>query len=140
MAEKCIFDPERDCPGLMKAREIEQDVNELRQQNASTHEKLYDRIRELEKQEGILGVQYNNILEKLGTLTENMSDLKRDTKEVLTQLPSLIQRVEALEKLPDEIDELKAKPAKRWDGMVEKVIWTLVAAVIGCALAKIGLV
>ena len=53
MPDKCILDPERDCLGLMKARELGKDVNELRKQNSSSHERIFDRLGELEKQEGI---------------------------------------------------------------------------------------
>ena len=76
MAEKCILDPERDCLGLIKARELEQDVNELRKQNSSSHERIFERLGELEKQEGIQGVQYENILEKLDQLAGDVKELK----------------------------------------------------------------
>lgn len=38
-----------------------------------------------------------------------------------------------------EVEELKDKPGKRWDSLVEKVIWAIAAALIGFALAQIGL-
>jgi archaellum component FlaC len=41
--------------------------------------------------------------------------------------------------LTNEVGELKEKPAKRWESIVEKVIWAVVAAVVGFLLAKIGL-
>lgn len=108
MPEKCILDPERDCLGLMKARELEKDVNELRKQNSSSHERIFDRLGELEKQEGIQVVQYEHIMEKL-------------------------------DQLAGDVKELKAKPGKRWEGIVEKAIGILVAAVLGFMLAQLGL-
>lgn len=108
MPEKCILDPERDCLGLMKARELEKDVNELRKQNSSSHERIFDRLGELEKQEGIQLVQYEHIMEKL-------------------------------DRLAGDVKELKAKPGKRWEGIVEKAIGILVAAVLGFMLARLGL-
>ena len=108
MAEKCILDPDRDCLGLIKARELEKDVNELRKQNSSTHERIFDRLGELEKQEGIQVVQYEHILEKL-------------------------------DQLSGDVKELKAKPAKRWESIVEKIIGLVIAAVVGFILARIGL-
>lgn len=108
MQEKCILDPERDCLGLMKARELEKDVNELRKQNSSSHERIFDRLSELEKQEGIQVVQYEHILEKLDQLTM-------------------------------DVKELKAKPGKRWEGIVEKVIGLVVAAVVGYFMAMLGM-
>ena len=76
MSEKCILDPERDCLGLMKARELEKDVNELRKQNSSSHERIFDRLGELEKQEGIQVLQYEHILEKLDQLAGDVKELK----------------------------------------------------------------
>ena len=76
MPEKCILDPERDCLGLMKARELEKDVNELRKQNSSSHERIFDRLGELEKQEGIQLVQYEHIMEKLDQLAGDVKELK----------------------------------------------------------------
>ncbi len=108
MPEKCILDPERDCLGLMKARELEKDVNELRKQNSSSHERIFDRLGELEKQEGIQLVQYEHIMEKL-------------------------------DQLAGDVKELKAKPGKRWEGIVEKVIGLVAAAVVGYFLARLGL-
>ncbi len=37
------------------------------------------------------------------------------------------------------VDEQQSKPAKRWDGIVEKVIMLIVAALVGFVLARLGL-
>lgn len=113
--EKCIINPERDCLGLMKAQELERDLNDLRKQNSASHERLFDRVGELERLEGIQGEQYKNILEKLDTLTS---------------------RHDALNK---KLDELEAKPGKRWESIVGQIIGLVVAALVGLILGKIGL-
>ena len=41
--------------------------------------------------------------------------------------------------LTGEVEELKDKPGKRWEGLVDKIIWAVAAALIGCVLAKFGL-
>ena len=38
-----------------------------------------------------------------------------------------------------EIKVLAEKPVKRWDGIVDKIISTIIAAIMGYALARIGL-
>ena len=38
-----------------------------------------------------------------------------------------------------EIKVLAEKPAKRWDGVVDKIISAIIAAIMGYALARIGL-
>ena len=44
-----------------------------------------------------------------------------------------------LNKLTTDVETLKAEPGKRWKFVVEKVIYFVVAAVVGFVLAKIGL-
>ena len=48
--EKCIIDPQRDCLGLQKADMLEKQMEKLQEQARDTHGKLFDRIRELEKE------------------------------------------------------------------------------------------
>lgn len=115
MEDKCIRFPESDCLGLHKAAELEKDldelkadVGELRRQNSGTHERLFDRLNELENQEGIQREQYKHIMEKLTQLAIDMA-------------------------------EIKAKPGKRWEGIVEQIIGIVVAAVVGFMLAKFGM-
>lgn len=45
----------------------------------------------------------------------------------------------SVERLEQKVDMLEAKPAKRWDNIVDKVIWAVCAAVIAFLLARIGL-
>lgn len=40
--------------------------------------------------------------------------------------------------LTQEVEEMKEKPAKRWDGLVDKIVWAVGAALIGFALAQLG--
>ena len=44
-----------------------------------------------------------------------------------------------LDVLSHKVDELEDKPAKRWDGLVDKIIAVVAGAVIGALLAKYGL-
>lgn len=41
--------------------------------------------------------------------------------------------------LTNEVEELKEKPGKRWDGLVDKIVWAVAAAALGFILAQIGL-
>ena len=41
--------------------------------------------------------------------------------------------------LTSEVEELKEKPGKRWDGLVDKIVLTIAAALLGFILAQIGL-
>lgn len=41
--------------------------------------------------------------------------------------------------LTNEVEEMKEKPGKRWDAIIDKVIWAVLAAVIAFLLGRIGL-
>jgi predicted transcriptional regulator len=68
----------------------------------------------------------NAVLHQLATSVAVMAE----------QLKTMNTSVSAL---TDEVEELKEKPSKRWESLVEKVIWAVVAALLGFAFAQIGL-
>lgn len=113
--EKCILDPQRDCLGLQKANMLEKQMSEWREASRNTHKDLYDRLRELEKAEAARNEQYDNIMEKLDTLTKSMAEVTL------------------------KVADITARPGKRWDAIVDKAIWAVLAAVIAFVLARIGL-
>lgn len=41
--------------------------------------------------------------------------------------------------LTDKVDKLEEKPRKRWDSIVDKIVWAILAAVIAFLLGRIGL-
>ena len=45
---------------------------------------------------------------------------------------------ESVERLEGKVDTLESKPGKRWDGLVDKLILTVAAALIGFLLAQLG--
>ena len=122
MDEKCLIDPQRDCFGLIKANELEKDlqelkvdVGELRRQNSSSHERFFDQLHLLEKLTGEQQIRYDNILETLKNLKVSI-DL-----------------------LSNRLGEIETKPGKRWEAVVGQVIGLIVAAVAAFMLGKFGL-
>ena len=49
------------------------------------------------------------------------------------------QVADTVDRLDGKVSALEKKPGKRWDNLVEKLIWAVVAAVAGFFLAQIGL-
>lgn len=41
--------------------------------------------------------------------------------------------------LTEKVDDLEGRPGERWDNIVDKIWLTIVAAIVGFALAQIGL-
>lgn len=75
------------------------------------------RIDELEKRQ-------NNLDELVGTvkvLAVREENVENDVKEIKNDVKSLTN-----------------KPGQRWDGLVDKIITTIVAIIIGFILAKVG--
>lgn len=168
MTDKCILDPERDCLGLHRAEEVsgevkvlDQKLSEFRQSVSETNARFGGRIGTLEAHEKVREEQYKHVREKLEDITKDMVDFQRENKdsvaelrrehkesmvelkkgnrEILDAVTPLKHRVESLEHLEADVDELKEKPGKRWENMTEKIIGLVVAAVVGYFLARMGL-
>jgi hypothetical protein len=62
--------------------------------------------------------------------------------ELVTTVKVLAVREESVEndvkEIKSDVKSLTDKPAKRWDGLVDKIILTIAAAIIGFILAQIG--
>lgn len=67
---------------------------------------------------------------------DNLDDLV-STVKVLADREARME--DDVGEIKNDVKELKAKPGKRWDGLVDKIILTIAAAVIGFILAKFGL-
>ena len=63
--------------------------------------------------------------------------------ELVTSVALLAQAQESVkidvQEIKADVKALTEKPARRWDDFTGKLFWLLVAAVVGFALAKIGL-
>lgn len=75
-------------------------------------------------------------LDKLEASTEAINRLAT-SMEVMAERQERV--ADTVDKLDGKVTALEGKPAKRWDGIVDKVIWAVVAAAIGFMLAQIGL-
>ena len=58
----------------------------------------------------------------VAVLASEQKTMKTDVKEIKT-----------------DVKNLSEKPAKRWDNLVDKILWAVAAALIGYALSKFGL-
>lgn len=78
--------------------------------------------------------------------SHRLDDLEHQTEAINTLATSVAVMAERVENTGDKVDdlcddvkELKAEPGKRWKGVVEKVVYIVVAAVVGYFLAQVGL-
>lgn len=82
-------------------------------------------------------------VEKLEKQTEAIQSLATSievmVKEQVHQTEAINRIEENVEKLDKKVEVLEHKPAKRWEGIVDNVIMTVVGAVVGYVLVKVGL-
>lgn len=75
-------------------------------------------------------------LDKLEESTEAINRLAT-SMEVMAERQE--QVVETVGKLDTKVTALEEKPAKRWDALMDKILWAIAAAFIGFVLARLGL-
>ena len=82
-------------------------------------------------------------VEKLELQTEAIQSLATSVEVMVKEQghqTEAIERIEKnVEKLDGKVEVLEHKPAKRWESVVDKVIMTIIGAVVGYLLVKIGL-
>ena len=75
-------------------------------------------------------------LDELEKRQDNLDDLVSTVKVLAVRE----ENVEAdVKEIKSDVKSLTSKPAQRWDNLVDKIIMTVAAAVIGFILAKFGL-
>ena len=109
--DKCIIDPERDCIGKAAAAQLEGRIKALEDWRKDSKD-FHEKF-------------YNWQREQIAR------DAKLDEK-----LSNMDMNIEKLLAKQESCDE---KPGKRWDALVDKAIWAVLAAVITFILAKFGL-
>ena len=80
---------------------------------------------------------------KTAILCKLIERLQSEGKHVFMFFPGVGSKSDTAESLVQQMvyymEKIKEKPAKRWDGLVDKIVWSVAAAVVGFLLAKIGL-
>lgn len=75
-------------------------------------------------------------MEKVEEQSNAINNLAMSVKELAINMNTMNEKQEAQGK---RLDELEAKPGKRWEQVVSLVITTLVGAVLGYLLSRMGL-
>ena len=91
--------------------------------------KLEDRVTALEKDSERNQRTHKEFFGRFEKMSNEYTRIDSQYANILTTLA----------KLEKAIEEIKAKPAKRWDGIVDKLIWAVLAAGLGFLMAQIGI-
>ena len=74
---------------------------------------------------------------------EDLEKRQDNLEDLTVAVNGLVIREENVEttvkEIKDDVKTLTSKPAKRWDGLVDKITLTAAAAIVGYILAKLGL-
>lgn len=76
---------------------------------------------------------------RINKLEEENGTLHSLATSVAVMAEQMKQMNNSVTTLTSEVEEMKEKPGKRWDALMEKILWAVVAAVLGFVLAQIGL-
>lgn len=91
------------------------------------------RVEGLEKEFDRYRSEANGMHQKLD---ERIGALEQSGAAVGAKLESMDKKLDGL---TESVRSLTDKPRKRWDGLVDKAIWAVCAAVIAFLLGRIGL-
>ena len=111
MDEKCVRDPRHDCFGLQEAARLEERIKALEDWREDSKD-FHAKFYDWQREQ----------IARDARLDEKLNGMDTNIKKVLAKQESC-----------------ELKPAKRWDAIVDKAIWAVLAAVIAFVLAKIGL-
>lgn len=111
MDEKCVRDPRRDCFGLEAAARLEGRIKSLEDWQQES-KKFHSSFYDWQREQ----------IARESRLDERLASMEKN-----------------LDKLVTWQESQQSAPKKRWDAIVDKAIWAVLAAVIAFLLAKIGL-
>ena len=109
--DKCIIDPERDCIGKAEAAKLEGRIKALEKWQEDSKD-FHAKFYDWQREQ----------IARDARLDEKLNGMDENIKKVLAKQKGCV-----------------LKPGKRWDAIIDKSIWAVLAAVIAFVLAKIGL-
>ena len=111
MPDKCIVDPQRDCIGKAEAAKLEGRIRALEEWREDSKD-FHAKFYDWQREQ----------IAREARLDEKLSGMDANIKKVLATQ-----------------EACSLKPGKRWDAIVDKAIWAVLAAFIAFVLAKLGL-
>ena len=76
---------------------------------------------------------------RLKTVEERQEDMTQLVTSVAAIAQKQLDMDEDVKEIKTEVKAINLKPAKRWEGIVDKVIMTLVGILLGFLAAELGL-
>lgn len=111
----CIIDPQKECFGIHETKRLEIDLEKLKKTFYDFRDKTIGELEIIKREQAVRNEQYNQIIGRLEDLAKSISNLAA------------------------ELSSLKDKPAKKWDGFVDKVFYTIIGIIIAFVLKHMGI-
>lgn len=103
------------------------------------NEQLTDKVMELEREQAAQHEQLKTLFGRADK-QDNLIELLRTQTSTIGALADGQARIEKkVNGLTGEVDEIKAKPGKKWENAVDIVFKVALTAMVGLLLARIGL-
>ena len=87
-----------------------------------------------------------NVDQRCRSNTHRIDEMERrqnNTEKLVASVEVLATKQQAVEsdvkEIKTDVKALAEKPGKRWDAIVDKIVWALLAAVIAFLLGRVGL-
>lgn len=104
-----------------QAIQFERELAEIKAKQAAADEQHKTIFRRLDKQDEMIE-SVHSLARSVDRLTAQQGDMRRQ-----------------MDGLSSDLDDLKAKPAKRWETITMDIIKLVAAAVVGFVLSRLGL-
>lgn len=108
------------------------DITQCRLESAAKWEKINLKIQHITDEMDVMKVR----LDKQDTLVKDIQQLSTSVSILANNMKSMLDEQQ---KQNMRIQNLEMKPAKRWNGVVDKIISLVTAALVGALLIKLGL-
>ena len=98
-----------------------------------------NRITALEQREKSHGHRLDKLEQEQEVIHSLAASLQVMAAEQKHQTQAINTVREDVSRLDGKVDALEMKPAKRWEGLVEKLVWGVTGAVLAALLTHVGL-
>lgn len=133
------------CPVNARVEALKNEFDRYRDNSSKTHLQIFDRVGVLEQEKTATGERLSGIGEKLCGIAESVEEIKQDSAAARLEITKLSEKANKVDRIDGDVEKLKEKPGKRWDGMIDKLIWGIIGVIAGAAgsallqLLKMGL-
>lgn len=75
-------------------------------------------------------------IKEIKDISKNISELSIATHDLAASVKTMNSDIRGLRR---DVDDIKSRPAKRWEGLVDKILLAVVTGVVGFLLASAGI-